>query len=268
MAVRRPSVARLSGWSAGTTFVDGEGELVVRSGATEHLAAVSAGHERAAVTEELDEVVVDAPGRGQVGLAPGGAQNPGPVPADGALPVPLGGGRDGIDGCYDVGWASAHAPRAAIAESGRPTAAARSPPRHHGRPHRRGPPTVEPPQPPARSGFGRLTTPEAWLSTWSGLSSNADFVRCDPGSPSRPCSSSSPGTRPRSRRLPADDRRARRRRPHHRHGARATSAGPSRRANPPATNWPPPRSPPGWPSATTWRRRPGRQARRSAGGTA
>ncbi|MFC4948767.1 alpha/beta hydrolase [Pseudonocardia sp. GCM10023141] len=30
-------------------------------------------------------------------------------------------------------------------------------------------------------GFGRLTTPEAWLSTWSGLCSNADFVRCAPG---------------------------------------------------------------------------------------
>jgi hypothetical protein len=30
-------------------------------------------------------------------------------------------------------------------------------------------------------GFGRLTTPEAWLSTWSGLSSNADFVRCARG---------------------------------------------------------------------------------------
>lgn len=29
-------------------------------------------------------------------------------------------------------------------------------------------------------GFGRLTTPDAWLSTWSGLSTNADFVRCAP----------------------------------------------------------------------------------------
>jgi hypothetical protein len=30
-------------------------------------------------------------------------------------------------------------------------------------------------------GFGRFSTPEAWLSTWSGLSSNADFLRCVPG---------------------------------------------------------------------------------------
>lgn len=27
-------------------------------------------------------------------------------------------------------------------------------------------------------GFGRLTTPDAWLSTWSAFSSNADFARC------------------------------------------------------------------------------------------
>lgn len=32
-----------------------------------------------------------------------------------------------------------------------------------------------------RVGFGRISTPEAWLSTWSGISSHADFVRCAPG---------------------------------------------------------------------------------------
>lgn len=30
-------------------------------------------------------------------------------------------------------------------------------------------------------GFARFTTPDAWLSTWSGLSTNADFVRCARG---------------------------------------------------------------------------------------
>jgi hypothetical protein len=30
-------------------------------------------------------------------------------------------------------------------------------------------------------GFGRLTTPDAWLSTWSAFSSNADFARCAQG---------------------------------------------------------------------------------------
>jgi hypothetical protein len=30
-------------------------------------------------------------------------------------------------------------------------------------------------------GFARLSTPDAWLSTWSGLSTNADFLRCAPG---------------------------------------------------------------------------------------
>ncbi|WP_298444742.1 alpha/beta hydrolase [Gordonia sp. (in: high G+C Gram-positive bacteria)] len=30
-------------------------------------------------------------------------------------------------------------------------------------------------------GFGRLATPDAWLSTWSANTSNADFLRCAPG---------------------------------------------------------------------------------------
>jgi hypothetical protein len=30
-------------------------------------------------------------------------------------------------------------------------------------------------------GFGRFSTPDAWLSTWSGCSTNADFLRCAPG---------------------------------------------------------------------------------------
>ncbi|GAA4398018.1 alpha/beta hydrolase [Tsukamurella soli] len=30
-------------------------------------------------------------------------------------------------------------------------------------------------------GFGRLVTPEAWMSTWSANTSNADFLRCAPG---------------------------------------------------------------------------------------
>lgn len=29
-------------------------------------------------------------------------------------------------------------------------------------------------------GFGRVCTPDSWLSTWSGLSSNASFIRCAP----------------------------------------------------------------------------------------
>lgn len=29
-------------------------------------------------------------------------------------------------------------------------------------------------------GFGRLSTPDAWLSTWSAVSTNADFLRCAP----------------------------------------------------------------------------------------
>jgi pimeloyl-ACP methyl ester carboxylesterase len=29
-------------------------------------------------------------------------------------------------------------------------------------------------------GFGRVCTPESWLSTWSGISSNASFERCGP----------------------------------------------------------------------------------------
>lgn len=30
-------------------------------------------------------------------------------------------------------------------------------------------------------GFGRMSTPDAWLSTWSARSTNADFLRCAPG---------------------------------------------------------------------------------------
>ena len=53
-------------------------------------------------------------------------------------------------------------------------------------------------------GFGRLTTPEAWLSTWSGLVVQRRFraVRAR-ASPCRRCSSSSPATRPRSLPTPA-----------------------------------------------------------------
>ncbi|WP_405793780.1 hypothetical protein [Streptomyces sp. NBC_01506] len=31
------------------------------------------------------------------------------------------------------------------------------------------------------TGFGRLSTPQAWLSTWSATATNADFLRCAPG---------------------------------------------------------------------------------------
>ena len=30
-------------------------------------------------------------------------------------------------------------------------------------------------------GFGRLSTAEAWMSTWSATTTNADFLRCAPG---------------------------------------------------------------------------------------
>ena len=108
-------------------------------------------------------------------------------------------------------------------------------------------------------GFGRFSTPDAWLSTWSARSTNADFLRCAPGV-------TGPGAAGRADRrsgvVPGG------------HGGdvaacardaaadftaapgcpERTSAGRSRRAGPPGAAWPPPRSGPGSRNATRWAR--------------
>ncbi len=90
-------------------------------------------------------------------------------------------------------------------------------------------------------GFGRLTTPEAWLSTWSGLSSNADFVRCAPGVTVPTLFVELTGDQAA---FPSDSRRmvrrARERRPHARQRARdPLRRGARRRGSRPATSSPP-----------------------------
>src|SRR5208282_967451 len=76
----------------GGALVDGEREFGVRRGPAEDLGAVPAGHDGPGPVGGcgLDEVVVEPPGRRQVGLAASVAQDPGPFPAACALLVAVG----------------------------------------------------------------------------------------------------------------------------------------------------------------------------------